>query len=1318
MPSSAKPLVAILALALLLTAAAPARAQMSSDEQAALLLNSGKRAYNEKNYPFAADRFREFVNRFGGHRDAAQARYGLALCLSEGPERKYDQAIEQLNQLAGNRSFADYPFVLYYTGLARRGLGVKSLDLAAERVGEAAHHRGTARQRFEEAAKSFAEAHVAFSTRLPKAQTEVKAPGIDQEWAIRARCDQAEMLLHVGKAKEAREAVAPFLSDKTWGQSRYLALGLYYHGFASFQLGDSFAAGKSLGRQNVLDDEVFGTHAHYLLARIHHLNTRQNEREDARQHYQAVLKDHETAKKTAQERLRQPEQFRNDPETRTRLERLIKGPPPDHVARATFFLATLQYEDGRFGEALEHFKAFVTQYPTAALAPEARLRMGFCQAQMKQNDDAVRTLQPLVDKEPALADQALYWIARAEMNKADPAKPDSYRPAIETFRKAAERANQRVTANPPDPRARGRRGDALLDLAEAQQLSKQVREAAATYQSILNEKLLPDRDDEVLLNLATAHQLAGDFQASDRVCTQFVEKHPRSTLLPAVLFRHAENSALQALAAAKRDNPEDRARETKKYNDEAIKRYTVLVEKYPEYAHIQLARQGLGMAYYRQGDLDRARKVLEAIPSADRSGELAIVNYNLADVLLRNLPARADDAVSAGRLEEQLKAAGDLLEAYLGAGETPQTPDALLKLGYCQQRMAKLLAQPPEQQKMIAAARATYERLLQKYPRGDAAAQAAFERAKVLALQKDVNGAIHELQKFTAEPLRKTPIAPMAVVQLATLLRAQNRHADAAKVLGEARKEFEAALANDRERAGWLIALRYQTAAALREAGKLDEARQQFEEVGRSAADRPEGWDALLRAGQCQKENGETRIARGEKALAAAGNRADLRQAAEKDIGDGTQELRHAVGHLASQEQALKSRKVAAEEDAKTLTAIRARMAYEAAWGWRTLAAREVAAAREQLRHELWKRRSEELARLSPPGTTPPAPARPEVELKDVPRQPAEAEVRKVYRELIKAFPEANVNVDARFELAEVLTARQEHAEAVKLLQGALEGEKEPSPELADRIRVALGAGLLERGARQISMSNSILAAPQVKLAERAAAEKALAAGRKDVEAALEQLGPVTANEKSTVLAQAVYREAECQLQLGKLDEAIKLLTRFRDHGPFQHQPGLSDRALLRLGQAQAEKKQWDEGRRAFETLLGRFGGSPWVHEARYGIAWSQQNQGQYDAAVNTYQQVIGAVATQLAARAQLNIGVCRLLQKRYPEASTALLVVPFTYDYPELNALALMEAARACSESKQNEQAVRLLRRVIKDHPGTRQADAARARLGQLGDS
>src|SRR5581483_1306851 len=108
-------------------------------------------------------------------------------------------------------------------------------------------------------------------------------------------------------------------------------------------------------------------------------------------------------------------------------------------------------------------------------------------------------------------------------------------------------------------------------------------------------------------------------------------------------------------------------------------------------------RQGLGAAYYHKGDLEKAQQSLEAIPAAERTGELAGASYYLADIYLWQLPARADDAVSAGRMEEKLRSAAEALEAFLTAApNSPHLPDALLKLGYCQQRMAKLLAQPAE----------------------------------------------------------------------------------------------------------------------------------------------------------------------------------------------------------------------------------------------------------------------------------------------------------------------------------------------------------------------------------------------------------------------------------------------------------------------------------------------------------------------------------------------------------------------------------------------------------------------------------------------
>src|SRR6266545_8263034 len=89
----------VLALGASLLGVAAATAQTTPEQQADLLLNSARKAYNEKNFPFARDRFREFVGKYGGHKQLAQARYGLALALLECPEKDYNAAAEQLQMV-------------------------------------------------------------------------------------------------------------------------------------------------------------------------------------------------------------------------------------------------------------------------------------------------------------------------------------------------------------------------------------------------------------------------------------------------------------------------------------------------------------------------------------------------------------------------------------------------------------------------------------------------------------------------------------------------------------------------------------------------------------------------------------------------------------------------------------------------------------------------------------------------------------------------------------------------------------------------------------------------------------------------------------------------------------------------------------------------------------------------------------------------------------------------------------------------------------------------------------------------------------------
>jgi TolA-binding protein len=528
------------------------------------------------------------------------------------------------------------------------------------------------------------------------------------------------------------------------------------------------------------------------------------------------------------------------------------------------------------------------------------------------------------------------------------------------------------------------------------------------------------------------------------------------------------------------------------------------------------------------------------------------------------------------------------------------------------------------------------------------------------------------LRRFQQAPLNKAPIAPMVLLYLATLLRSQNNPQEAAQVLADCRKQYEAALLKDAVRAGWVPLLQYHHGVALREAGKRAEARAVFELVLRQSAGSPQAAEAALRAGQCLKEEGQHKISEAKKRLSQPNLQPADRTAAQAQLAEGVKDVREAGQHFVKYAEQLKDKESASD--------VRARLLYEAAWSSRQLADLEIEAERQKVQRDLWQKLRDEVVKNTPPGKHPPNVPAPEVPLKQVPLQPAEKDARTHYQTLIAAFPDLAISADARFELAELLSERSEHDAAIKLLREAL--DKEPAAELTDKIRVRLGDCLLRKG---------------------------------DAKAALAQFEPIANNPKSALCAQAKYRAGECQLQLGAPAEAVKQLVVFRDQAPYQNIPGLTDRALLRLGHALGRQKQWDASRQAYEQVVNRFGSGSWAADARYGIGWTYQNQGQYDNAINAYTQLVNSSATEAAARAQLNIGLCRLAQKRYAEASTALLVVPFTYDYPHLSALALVEAARALVENKQPEQAIKLLERVLRDHPDTDSAEVARKRLEEL---
>jgi outer membrane protein assembly factor BamD (BamD/ComL family) len=799
--------------------------------------------YQEGKYPQAGGAFREFLQRFKMHEQAAAAEYGLALCLRETAPHDYQAQLSAWERALARPEANWRPFALYCLGAAKRGLAREAAGAAGHQP-LSAEKLAAARRLWESAAADFAAAAEGFQQRLagqPVASTatsSVQPPtspagssaasptvslapspvSVDRLWLAHARLAQCEALLWQKKYPEAAALAVSLVADKALEDFSCHAAALYHLGYARFMLGDRLAAGRALSRLAPFAQK-FGGHARYLLARIHHLAA---EHPEAAAQYVGVVADYDRHKKTAAEALRRSHTLR--PRHRAELEAFARGELPAWIARAMFHAALLALEEGRFHEASEAFATVLNNRKGSPLAEEAQLRLGYAHLRQRNFAEAIRTLQPL-QNHPRLADRALWWSAQAYVGSAKASGGSPSAEAIRTARELYARAADRAVASRRDHDTQLRRADILLEQGEAEESAGLYTEAAATYQKLIAENLHPNRAQEAMERLATALQLAGQYRAAAEVCQRFEQSFPASTLLPSVWFRAAENSRLAASSSAAGNS---RTAETDRLLAEAVERYRRLLRQYPDFELANLARFGQAIAHYQLRQYKEAIAALAEIDAANRVGELAVVPYLLADCHIRLLPDEVHDALQAGELIERTEQATKLLEGYVGTlDNSPAAAEPLLKLGYCQQRLGLVLIDPAERKKFFARARSTYDQLYQRAGRrgggsgGSEAMQAlaVFERARCAALAGDMGWATQELARFQTDPLRACPVAPLALLRGAQLLRLQNRPADALKLITACREQHEGALSADNARRHWVPLIRGEHALALKESG-------------------------------------------------------------------------------------------------------------------------------------------------------------------------------------------------------------------------------------------------------------------------------------------------------------------------------------------------------------------------------------------------------------------------------------------------------------------------------------------------------------------
>jgi len=1233
--------------------AADPAADEAADQQ---ILGTARQALANHEYQRAAERYREFLQKHARRAEAPAVRLALARIFAEGPQRDYPAALEQLAPLRTDKEFNDRPHAWYLTGVAQRAMGEQQWQQSVAKP-EVAEPREAAKRFFQQAKTSFGTAASAFAARAGNSmQSPADQPLPDDlEWAFHAKCDQAELMLRLNSPPEALAALTAILDHPRLAVSRYRKLAHYHRGHAAYLLNDPATAFQDLAQLAPFNDPVIGLHARFLLARLH---DQAEERPEAALHYEAVVTGFENDKKLAPERLRDPNQLKDNPEERVRLEMLLRNPRPEYVARAEMNLGYLAFADGRYNEAIARLTAFTKANPppTKDLLWNAQLHIGMSQVQAKQYVEAVKSLNGLLDK--PVGEAAHTWMARAYLLASDPKKGNTYQQdvatAIESFQVAIK-----LIGKPANDAAAQRLAGLRQELADAYVLGKKPKEAIAILRDLVRKSAGLTRE-QLTIKLAAALASAGDFEESEGLCRLFEMTAPRSALLADVAYLSAQNALQQVQQALKEKQPD-----VKRQQADVAKRLQLILEKYPEFPQIDQVRYELGQTYYQLGKYPECAEALAGLADADRVGPLAMASYIQADALLRGLPTDTNDALAAGRaLETMADAVKQLNKFTSGPANDPLMPEAMLKLASVQIDAAALLVEPQEKNNELNAAQQTLDKFSQTYQQHPLRAQMYLERSRRKAIAGDLGGAISDLAKFQGDPYRSSPLAPIAFIRLAGYHRQQNRHDEALKTISQCLDTYEAKSLG----ADWVPTAYYLRGVALLDLNKPALARASLAKLLQKFPNSPAAADGLWRLAQCLRQELPPVWEKSRRAWEDANLKPEEREPLAKTLKDLLAELDNAAERCETAAQAVRGENVPEATQ---------RQYYEAAWARRALAQIERDIARLEFVRAESQHLREELAKRLPAGQNAPEVRPPDSALAKLPRPASAAKAAASYLALIQAAPNAPLTVDARLELAEILLDEGKPDDALRLAQDALDND--PNPVTADKLLVVLGSCLL---------------------------------AKRDFTAAADKFTPLMNNAQSPLSPNARYRLGEAHFQQENWPKVVELLLPFRDHGQFHNISGVSEHALFRLGLAQFQLKDWDQVKNTLEAYVNRFGNAAGRDEARYLIGKARQEQRQFDDAVNWYQQVGQRVAGPIGAKCILAAGQCRLEQKRGPEALALFTTAAAWTDDEELQAEALFHTALAHRELKNDDAAAKALQTVIEKYPRSPVAKQAEQQL------
>ena len=325
-------------------------------------------------------------------------------------------------------------------------------------------------------------------------------------------------------------------------------------------------------------------------------------------------------------------------------------------------------------------------------------------------------------------------------------------------------------------------------------------------------------------------------------------------------------------------------------------------------------------------------------------------------------------------------------------------------------------------------------------------------------------------------------------------------------------------------------------------------------------------------------------------------------------------------------------------------------------------------------------------------------------------------EAAESYRKILDLDPAHNQRAGALYGLAWICRQQGKAEEAVSLLR-RLVAEHHNSPYCAHAM---LSVAQLDLDAGRRSEAAAILeellcddrSEPVRDRALYLAGQVALASA--DWLHARERFQQLVSQcPQSDLRPAAAFAAAEAAYQ-AKDPEALTLFERFAAETSAVGSPLLAN-ARMRLAQLHSEAGRWDDASAIAESFAETHPDFPQQYELDYVRGRSLAARALFAEAREAYEKVIHSPtgeATETAAKAQLMIAETYFHQRLYAEAYRAYMQVEILYDYPELQAAALLQAGKCRQLQGDLEDAGDLYRQVQKNYPETQAAEQAEQQL------